>query len=43
VNRGPVPGALAVSPMSGVSLTTNFSITTSGWTDPEGDLPLTYR
>jgi hypothetical protein len=43
INRGPTGGGLAVSPMSGTSLTTNFSMTSSGWSDPEGDLPLTYR
>jgi hypothetical protein len=42
VNRGPVGGSVAVSPSSGTALMTNFTMRASGWTDPEGDLPLTY-
>jgi hypothetical protein len=42
VNRGPVGGSVNASPSSGTALMTNFTVRASGWTDPEGDLPLTY-
>jgi hypothetical protein len=42
INRPPVGGSLVVAPTSGVALVTNFSCATSGWTEPEADLPLTY-
>lgn len=43
MNRPPAGGALACSPALGTALLTNFTITASGWTDPEADLPLAYR
>jgi hypothetical protein len=43
VNCGPAGGRVAVSPASGTALVTNFTMSTAGWADPEGDLPLAYR
>jgi hypothetical protein len=34
---------LDVWPLVGVAMVTNFSLVTSNWTDPEADLPLSYR
>ena len=42
MNAAPVGGTLHVSPSTGFALRTNFSLTSTGWSDPEGDLPLQY-
>lgn len=31
-----------MAPLTGTALLTNFTLSSSGWTDPEADLPLTY-
>ncbi|CAB4035285.1 Hypothetical predicted protein, partial [Paramuricea clavata] len=41
VNSPPAGGTCAVSPSSGIALSTNFTFTCDGWTDPES--PLTYE
>lgn len=42
VNRPPCNGSLVASPLSGVSLLTNFTLRARWWADAEGDLPLAY-
>ena len=43
VNQGPSGGQFSASPSSGTELTTEYTFTASGWTDPEGtDYPLLY-
>ena len=42
-NDAPVNGTLRARPMlGGFSLTTNFTLATSGWVDGHDDLPLLY-
>lgn len=41
-NRPPSNGTATCSPLTGLSLTTNFTIAAKWWTDADGDLPLSY-
>lgn len=41
-NAVPSGGDTTVAPLTGTALLTNFTLSSSGWTDPEADLPLTY-
>ena len=44
VNLPPVHGSLAISPSTGVAVTTYFRLSAAGWEDPEGlDYPLSYQ
>jgi hypothetical protein len=43
VNRSPVGGTTTCLPSIGLALATNFTISATGWSDPESDLPLRYR
>lgn len=43
VNQAPDGGILTVDgPLDGVALTTTHTLYADGWSDPEGDLPLSY-
>ena len=43
VNIGPRSGTFAASPSTGTELTTEFTLSASGWVDPEGtDYPILY-
>jgi hypothetical protein len=42
MNAPPSGGILTASPTTGVALTTQFTLTTSRWTDDAADLPLSY-
>jgi hypothetical protein len=42
VNAAPRGGNATVSPQQGTCLSTLFRVSSRGWRDPEGDLPLSY-
>lgn len=42
INMPPSRGSLRVGPISGVALSTNFTMHAENWADPEGDMPLSY-
>lgn len=43
VNAPPRGGAVAVSPMNGVAMSTEFTLIAAAWTDDAADLPLSYN
>jgi hypothetical protein len=43
VQQPPTTGTLMVSPSSGTSLSTTFTLTATGFVDPENEGPLSYR
>lgn len=43
-NLPPIHGSLAISPSTGIAVTTYFRLSAAGWEDPEGlDYPLSYQ
>lgn len=42
VNQAPHNGSLSARPVSGVALTTPFTLRATGWADADEDLPLLY-
>jgi hypothetical protein len=38
VNRLPEGGSCSITPNTGIALSTNFTLTCSGWTDPDGSI-----